>query len=614
MSKAQIAALDEQAHGRGSALFDALTPDAQVAVTERLAQWSKLAAHIHDERLKLDIRQTDQHLSAQLKSRVTQKQAQVIADFVNSGGVPNPAMDQAELELGHKILARPGARVVATEHPGGVKSFVVDMPPQRMQDHAFWMLDPKLKKEALTPGTRLNRAYIQELQGLSPGQVVDQTHVREHLLGINDFGSEYRGGPLQHTRVQDRMLIHEELRERNPAVWMRRYAEVAAERVAQAKVWGGSNEVANTLLKGMEGAQLHGAEFARKVFETSITGLPSTGPVQKAVTNAMMIKMLGFSTSILQFTQLGNSVMYNGIKDTVRGITKAMSDPVFRDEVRRSGAVFLDKPPIVDGMDMSKWSHFWVRKTGITAADAATRFITSAASVMKAEKAAELLHAELAAGRATLNANTGVLEFSTRAGKRASNLLRDVYGLSPEQLASQARGPQGHLTADQRAMAMQQGSKNMMFEVNVEDLPFNRIDPDKRWLYMFRTFGLQQGRLWDKAVMAPWKAGDKGLALQRTAAAMAAFGFAAVPSEMIRRELFRAPSKHQENILLSIGLSGMFGAMGDVAGNLAQGASQDRLASTLMGPVPTFVGNMAAKPLEAPIPNNLLNLYKNMTQ
>lgn len=598
---------DHQSVGRYK---DALGEAGWAKIMERASIYRELTGHIHVERVRAGVRQIDSHFGRVL-ANIGPRDAEAVMNALHNGGTAG----REDLDLIVSAIRRrdEGWRIEKNNRrygwdPAANKDvYAVVGPPAELKGHAHYMLDEAKKAEALKPGTELNRRMLEDMSAQA-GYRVNQQDLEEHFGAMAGHSDELRGGGIQHTRkLVGGDMVHE-LRQRDPRIWMGREVQKAADRLASAHVWGAQDEKGLAIIAAMRNAGLaDGAKLADQAFTASIKGLAPTSPLMKGLQNFMMFKMLGPSTALLQVSQLSNQAVYQGLRRTTRAIVAAATDPALRAEVARSGAVLMDAPHIVGVDAISNLTHYWLKLTGVVGADTFARYANAVGGVMHAEDLAGVLLKELEGGKAWLQ--DGQLVANSPSSRRAAQMLKETYGLRPEELVQAG----GKLNQEQRMVAMQQAVHNMQFESNVEDLPFGRLDPKTRWLYMFRSWGLQQGRFWDEAVIKPWRAGDRALALKRLSVGMASFGMLAVPAESIRRALFQAPKKQQENILMAVGMSGMFGTMGDAMAGAMTGDRSAKIGDQVVGPIPAFLNQLQQNPLLAPIPNNAINLVKNLS-
>jgi hypothetical protein len=167
-------------------------------------------------------------------------------------------------------------------------------------------------------------------------------------------------------------------------------------------------------------------------------------------------------------------------------------------------------------------------------------------------------------------------------GKQTALRTRQLeqLGLGPQQVLAQG----GKLTDDQLKTAALNAANDTQFASTVLDLPSMRNTPQGQFIYLFKSFSMQQGRFVKDLAKEAIRGGNPG-PLLRYAATLATYGALAGEAVADVRSVIRhkdRPDDLRERYLEDITFAGGVGMFSDVLNSMSRG--REAFASFIMGP------------------------------
>lgn len=188
-----------------------------------------------------------------------------------------------------------------------------------------------------------------------------------------------------------------------------------------------------------------------------------------------IVSLLDFGTGVLQFGQHANIAAREGFKNYLKG-TAQLFTKEGRAWAEGTGAALLETIQDIMPSGERGLSSRWTHLIGLEPLDKANRFIAALAGRERAKD----LAAKVVQGLDALSPR-----------KRAS-FMRDLarLGLNADQVAAQG----GRLTPEQLSLAGLRASNDTQFRSSVLDLPAMKNTTAGQFIYLFRSFAIQQFR------------------------------------------------------------------------------------------------------------------------
>jgi hypothetical protein len=297
----------------------------------------------------------------------------------------------------------------------------------------------------------------------------------EIFMAPNDVRRQFQFG-----RLGENISGDEKSMEMNPHIWMTKWANDVSDRISQAMVWGGEDQV----FKGMkESLQLQGDrvpgfkghERLQHIFDLMTGQNPHPlKPLVGAVGQAANVSYLGPRTTILQATQLANSMGWSGIVNTFAGIVEALFNPDMRKLVNRLGVSMPNIFHSADEGQLHKVVSFWHKAMGIETADKAVRVSSAIAGGLRGIETAENLW------RATRIGNQAA------AAKYAKEL--QLHGIDVGKVLAR----KGELVFEEMNAYMLRSANASNFTNSVMSLPSVFKEPGGQFFLKFKNYAVQQ--------------------------------------------------------------------------------------------------------------------------
>lgn len=325
---------------------------------------------------------------------------------------------------------------------------------------------------------------IQELldRGYADSRPAAESMMRELL----DRPAEFRGGPLQHARDQ----LFGEGYDRDLETVSRRYIQSSARRLEQARRFGSRDEGAADLINKI--GKTGGENAAQRVKTASKIYTAWAGTRDPKLSNLANIltpihSMTLLSTAgIMQPAQLSNTIARVGWKNTISALAKVTSEWV-RGEgglerwAAGTGATLDSVRADLQITSPRDFSQLWMKLIGMEHLDRMNRVVSAVAGRFYADEL----------GRKMMNG-------SVDAG--TARRLFQRMGLSADEIYN--RG--GKLLPDELRSAGIHVSRDTQFASSVLDLPPLRATPVGRFMYLFKSFALQQAYFIKRELTDEW--------------------------------------------------------------------------------------------------------------
>lgn len=293
---------------------------------------------------------------------------------------------------------------------------------------------------------------------------------------------EFRGGPLQHVRtLVDGAVGYE----RDPVVALSRYFIAGEKRLSTARVFGARDEVAMNLLneiKMQQGADK--ARLAHNLYLAFTGNAPKPfGDLAKAAGIFHSITLLS-TAGLLQPAQVGNTIARAGWVNSLRGMAYVFMNRKKSDLFAEEAGALIDtirNDLMVESVN--DLPAVWSRVIGLEQLD---RFNRVHAAVTGRYYAMQLAK----------KAREGML----------TAVDKDVLGMMGLDAGEIAQG----ITPEHMRQAGLWLSTNTQFASQVMDLPELRNSPMGPFLYLFKSFSLQQARFVKSMALQARDTGDVG--------------------------------------------------------------------------------------------------------
>lgn len=287
--------------------------------------------------------------------------------------------------------------------------------------------------------------------------------------------AEFRGGPLQHSRDNLFQVGYD----RDLEAVSHRYFHTAARRLEQARRFGARDEGAYELINaigGEEGLSRVGEKIqgAAKLYSAwAGTRDPRLSSLSRFLTPIHSVTLLS-TAGLIQPSQLMNTVARIGWTNTIRAGAAIMKDWVKQEGGHAEWAVSTGAT--IDSImadaqvtSLQGMSQFWMKIIGMEHLDRLNRVVSAVGGRFYADKLAK-----------------NMMKEGVEAGQYRR--LFERMGLDADAIYS--RG--GKLTADEARSAGLHISRDTQFASSVLDLPPLRNTPEGRFMYLYKSFALQQ--------------------------------------------------------------------------------------------------------------------------
>jgi hypothetical protein len=532
------------------------------AVASRVTEWHNYAHSQYLQLAQKGVREQDVALTLRFNALPDAERNAVRGAFANPGDLTNVS-DEAQKTLG----AIKGA-------DGRFRGDAIMVPLREKSSYVPHFINPALLKRLYLVGSdERNTALFKIIEQGQATNKKEASDVLDKILDKSQFFSpaEVRT-PFQFSRELDLGLPYET----DPKKWMPLYAHYNSRRLAQAAVFGGEDEVFQTLKGQLGQTAPGGAERLDKIWRAYI-GRPKVDPAlgsfSRAASNLATVAFLGPKTTLLQFMSLSNTAAAYGVRNTLVGVASALASPTTRAMVRESGATLAGMRHIFDVEGPDKWALGWVKTMGIEGTDRMTRIASAVAGLTKASQVAKRYAAYMTKG-----------PLSAWERGRAGELERVItrLGLDPTALVEQG----GKLTEEQARNALLMGGEKIQFASRAIDLPEFKSTNWGKWIYKFKTWSIQQAKFIDdyviKEAQRPWPHGN----LKPAARYLLALGVGTEASHSVLDLLAgRTPDGNRDNMqrVRDMLYAGALGAWGDMTNAMAGGDS-GQAAKQIIGP------------------------------
>lgn len=453
-----------------------------------------------------------------------------------------------------------------------------EVPIQYRGDGLYKMRSERVVRALQTEGSPARKEAIAKMREAFPEALGSNKAAAEkldELIGDAWDPIDIRGGPLQHTRNDILDLLGVPW-EKDPAVWMRKYAHIASKRVAQAITFGPDDEAWKRFVYGVHnpetkelvqaGLQQEGGDVdrAEKAFRAFI-GRPQQGQAvgQRLFTFIRQLQTLrlGPRVGVLQFLQLANPAALYGIANTGRAFGALARNPKLAQAAEVVGALLPSRHLAYDASELDNFSSWWMNHVSLMPhTDRVVRATSSLAAGYRVSEIAE--------------------ELAKATGGKRRILERELasLGVDAAQLAEQGFQP----TLRQVQVAMQRGAKVTQFTTDVTDLPAAaRSGTFARIAFIFRSFAKQQSTFANRLIREARKGNVKPLA-RYLSTFPGIYGLAEMPLQILQgREYEPAAEEDLTDYLKTLMFVGMLGSFGDY---LNSAGDSERLAKQQLGP------------------------------
>lgn len=421
---------------------------------------------------------------------------------------------------------------------------------RRMENWFPQIIRPDIKRKLLTEGSAEQEELIRRIVG---GFEKDRAAAKAMIRQFVEMPSEIRTGSLQHSRS---LLIPDEWRVWDVTEALPKYLMESSRRLEQARIFGSQDEraidaIARLRVEGKDAsaaARLYAAFADPKQREFS--GLAR-------LTNSFHVVSMLSTAGIIQPAQLANTISRVGYLNTLKGVTSLFSKHG-REWAGSTGATLTDLIHDIaprDGGISSKWTTI----IGLQPLDRANRLASALAGKYHAMEIAKKYAA------------------NPKIGRWANQLER--MGINPNDVLRQG----GNLTDDQLREAALGIANDTQFAGTVLDLPMLRNTPQGQFIYLFKSFALQQGRFVKDLVKKAARGEPGELIRYATALGTVGAGFgevtAQVKSILSGRE---RPDEAEQRYLEALTYAGSLGIMTDMIRAMDRGP--DAVAAFIGGP------------------------------
>lgn len=284
--------------------------------------------------------------------------------------------------------------------------------------------------------------------------------------------------------------------ERDPLKVLPLYFMRAWKRIETARDFGAGDEAAAQAIKALRD-EGHDAKLASDIYFAFADKAPRDYGNLVRLTRTFNIVTMLSTAGLLQFAQHGNIIASAGFRNYLKGLGGLMSKEG-KEWAATTGAYMQELiqelvPISEDIAGQRSASAFWLRFIGLTPLDKANRMIASLAGYHRAT--------ELAARHA-----------AAPSKKLATELAR--LGLDADLVVRQG----GTLTREQLRVAGQQMSHLTQFRGASLDLPALRSTPAGQFMFLFKSFAIQQMRYTHDLLQNARKNGEWGPLLRYLAA------------------------------------------------------------------------------------------------
>jgi len=296
--------------------------------------------------------------------------------------------------------------------------------------------------------------------------------------------SEFRYGHLQ---IQRELALPGW--EEDPLKVLPQYFLRARKRIEIARTFGAADEAAHKMIRAIS-KEGRDAKFAADAYKSFADKQPKelTG-LAKLARNINIMSLLT-TAGIVQPAQLSNIAALTGYKNFMQGTAAFLSrNKVTQEWVARTGAYMQEIVQDVVPFAERSVTSGYLNLIGLLPLDKANRVIAALAGRFYADDLAVKL-------------------VSGVEGKQLQNIERKLLriGLNPEEI----RAAGGVLTSEQRSRAAQSVAHITQFRGSNIDLPFNKNTTAGQFLYLFRTYAIQQSRFVHSLVDNAFRHGDWG--------------------------------------------------------------------------------------------------------
>jgi hypothetical protein len=343
--------------------------------------------------------------------------------------------------------------------------------------------------------------------------------------------------------------------ERDPIKVLPNYFRRAWHRIETAREFGGRDEGAKFLITQI--AEMGGdSDLAAKVWRSFTDTTPRNFNALVQATRTFNIVTLLSTAGIAQLAQAGNTIAYVGLKNYLHGLG-ALFTKAGRAWSDRTGAYVMETVQDLIPTSEQGMASKWLRWIGLTPLDEANRATAALAGRLHAAEIAE-----------------GFFRSGGKNDKLSRGLVR--IGIDPADVMKQ----NGILSPQQRSFAAMKVSDITQFRGSILDLPIARDSAAGQFLYLFKSFSLQQAKFVHGYLLPELKRGNPGPVL-RFAASMGTLGAGVGETVRILRGRKQEDDPRME-YLKAVLLAGAFGAGGDILVATANGP--DAIARFLVGP------------------------------
>ena len=355
--------------------------------------------------------------------------------------------------------------------------------------------------------------------------------------------------------------------EEDPLKVLPQYFLRSWKRIEIAREFGPKHELARKLWQQI-GADGHDWRTAAQTYRAFADAEPLGLRELANATRSFNILTLLSTSGLVQFSQHTNTIAYTGYKNYMQGLATFLSrDPQARELAARTGAymgeMLQDVIPYGDRGLTSRFLGF--PGIGLSTFDKINRIVAAFAGMYHADEQAAKLFAAYETG-----------------GALKTQLQRDItrMGLKVEEVIAQ----KGILAPEQRLIAGQQISHATQFRGSVLDLPLNRHSTMGQFIYLFKTFTLQQGRF-VAGLMAEGKQGNWA-PMMRYLAATGVFTTSVGEAVATARQVLSGKERAQHDLAYTMienaAIGGALGIASDMSTAMANGP--DFVASLIAGP------------------------------
>lgn len=392
--------------------------------------------------------------------KYTTAQRHKISDILNGTDVATDLAMQRDVELLRERLDRVARGAVE----GRVREYVPSSNTIRKfeyrQDYFPLTYTDKTVKRLMTDGPE-REAVLRKL--VEQGQAADRGSAEALLKRHFQTPAEFRYGHLQVARELALPGFERDFMKVLPLYFMRSW-----KRIETAKTFGPQDEGAAYLIKQLK-EQGHDFGLAFKAYEAFADKAPLDYQDLIRATKSFNVISLLSTAGLVQLSQHSNTIAYAGFKNYMKGLG-AMYTKEGRGWAAETGAymqeLVQDLVPFGDQSATGKWLNM----IGMTPLDKNNRIIAALAGRYQAADVARQLVAK----------------------PQDATLRRTIVqmGLTPDEVLAQ----RGVLNNEQLRIAGQQVSHITQFRGSPLDLPVLKNTTAGQFVYLFKSFSLQQMR------------------------------------------------------------------------------------------------------------------------